>query len=494
MTPHDKAIARLRRRLGLALFLKYALAAVTAWAFLWGTAAVVLRLAAAVAPATLLWGLAAVPALVVLAALATRRRLPPAPAVRALLDRAGRCGGLLVAGEDRDLGPWQEALPPPAALRVRWHGSRSWALAAAAVLFLLAALLFPERLATLGATRALEIDREVAKLAAQVDLLKQEDVFTEERAEDLKEKLRRLKQHSSGRDPAKTLEALDHLQDVVSRAAKEAAESAVKQAEGLARAEALAEALHRAAGEVSPKVEKEALAELAALVKKAAAENRALGRHLDEKTRKDAAAGKLSRDEMKKLAGALRGSKQDLERALEKLSEARLIDSEMLRAAQKAGEWDRAALAALLKGEGGKLAVAEMLAAARGKGDQPGPGKEGPGKGKVKGGSPGKGGLTEGPGAAELTFGDKKSEAAARFKEQALPPAALRALKESRLAGLDKEAPKAGKAEASRPGALGQAAAGGGSANTQVILPRHRAVVERYFTRPARKSGRGGDE
>jgi hypothetical protein len=35
-------------------------------------------------------------------------------------------------------------------------------------------------------------------------------------------------------------------------------------------------------------------------------------------------------------------------------------------------------------------------------------------------------------------------------------------------------------------GALAGAAAGGGSANSQVVLPRHRPAVERYFDRPAK--------
>ncbi len=36
----------------------------------------------------------------------------------------------------------------------------------------------------------------------------------------------------------------------------------------------------------------------------------------------------------------------------------------------------------------------------------------------------------------------------------------------------------------SQGGALKNAQAGGGSANSQVVLPRHRATVERFFVRP----------
>ena len=37
--------------------------------------------------------------------------------------------------------------------------------------------------------------------------------------------------------------------------------------------------------------------------------------------------------------------------------------------------------------------------------------------------------------------------------------------------------------ESSRGGALTNAQAGGGSANAQVVLPQHRATVERFFAR-----------
>jgi hypothetical protein len=74
-----------------------------------------------------------------------------------------------------------------------------------------------------------------------------------------------------------------------------------------------------------------------------------------------------------------------------------------------------------------------------------------------------------------------------KFKEEALPPAELEALKGSRLAGLSREAPTVEKGGTpSKSGALQGAAAGTGSAHTQVVLPRHRGAVERYFERPGR--------
>jgi hypothetical protein len=83
-----------------------------------------------------------------------------------------------------------------------------------------------------------------------------------------------------------------------------------------------------------------------------------------------------------------------------------------------------------------------------------------------------------------LTWGKPDSEEGFKFQEQVLPPGALDALKSTPL----QEARGGGvlhqkSAEAASSGALREAAAGSGSANTQIILPRHRAAVERYFER-----------
>ena len=96
----------------------------------------------------------------------------------------------------------------------------------------------------------------------------------------------------------------------------------------------------------------------------------------------------------------------------------------------------------------------------------------------------GKGGVTRGPGAAKLNFGDETTEDGFKFKEEALPPARLQALKDSKVQGLSAGAPqKGGEAGPTQAGALAGSQAGDGSASTQVVLPRHRGAVERYFDR-----------
>jgi hypothetical protein len=105
---------------------------------------------------------------------------------------------------------------------------------------------------------------------------------------------------------------------------------------------------------------------------------------------------------------------------------------------------------------------------------------------KYGGGGGGRGGTGKGPGKTEMTFGDKSSEAGVGFKDTPLPPDP-KSLQDGGVAGVGAQAPQVGKpgVGAAQSGSLTGAAAGGGSANTAVVLPRHRGAVGRYFERPA---------
>jgi hypothetical protein len=88
--------------------------------------------------------------------------------------------------------------------------------------------------------------------------------------------------------------------------------------------------------------------------------------------------------------------------------------------------------------------------------------------------------------------GPKSDEDGAKFKEEKLPDSALEALKDSSVQGITKGTPqKGGKDGPAGSGALDGASAGGGSANTPVVLPRHKPAVGRFFDRPEAKPAAG---
>ncbi len=459
----DRAIADFRRQLAFVYFLRYGLGALTLWLFVFGVAVLALRGAVGLGRLDLLWGLLGLPVALVPAGVLALRRLPSTTAVRAVLDQHGRCGGLLMAGADHSLGDWSASLPRLQAPALRWRGRRTWGLCGVACAFVALGFLVPQSIASLGGSR-LDVSREVERLKEQIDVLEKEKVLERERAEALKIKLDQLSREASGKDPVKTLEALDYVQNDVRKSAQEAAEKAARKMEEMSRAEALADAIEKNGGKLTDAQLTEALNELAALARKAAEENELLDDELDAETLEAIKKGKLTPEMAKKLADALKKGKEATSEKVGKLLRAKLISADDLKKCDKAGKCDKAALAAYLKENGARSDLTELM-------------EEG-----------GKGGLDRGPGPTKLKFGDESTEDGVKFKEEELPPSQQQALRESQLSGISMGAPPLGKEKpkAGASGALKGAKSGGGSAMTQVVLPRHRGAVGRYFERPGR--------
>jgi hypothetical protein len=460
MSQGEQLVDRFYRHLTRLFVLRQSVAAVTAWAFLWGTAILVLRATQGTTLLTLLWGALGLPVAVALAAWVALRRVPDRSAVRALLDGKGGCGGLLMAGAECDLGEWEAEPGTTEALRPRWRGKRALGFLAAAGAYVALAALLPARTLAVGQP-PLDIARPADRLAEQVRVLREEKIIDPERAENLKQKIDELRAQAAGKDPAKTLEALDHLNDVVRQAARQAAETKARQANQLGQLGAAAEALPKAAPALDPQQQADLMKELAALAQKAVGENEAL-REQSQELADALKEGKLSAEQMKKLAGAAKSGKDAIAQSARKLHDAKLIDSDQMKACE-GGKCDGAELAKYLS----KQNIKKSLKSAFRKQE-------------------GKGGVNEDePGDTPLVFGDRSTENGAKFKEEALPPADLAALKESQLSGVSKALPTPDpKAAPPQAGGLTGARAGGGSANTAPVLPQHRGTVDRYFDRP----------
>jgi len=460
---HDQSIRRFIRRLALLLAFRQSLTFVTVWCFLWGAVALVLRAASVTTRRQLLWGAIGIAIAAIAAAVVSRRRLPSRDSVRALLDSRNDCGGLLMAGADADLGVWRT--PEITSPRLRWRKARAFGLLAASSAFVLISLLAPVRFAATGVARPMDVSREVENLSAQIEALKEAQVIEEAKAEALEQKLDQLGQEASGEDPAKTWEALDHLNDAVEKAAKEAAEAADARRERLARAEALAEGLMAGGDQLDSKTMTEAMRTLGEMTRKAVKENESLAGDLSPETLEAIKSGSLKAEHLKDLSKALSQSKSALNQKLSKLSKSGMINSNALKGGAQANRRDNSGLARFLKENAEKMSVDEATLQW----------------------CAGKGGVDRGRGDAAMTWTDGSSEKDARFKEKVLPPSSVAGLNDSQLVGLSASAPTADTSGVAAHGALNSAASGGGSAYTQTILPRHRGAVRRYFDRPQPK-------
>src|SRR5215813_142650 len=466
---HDQSVRRFIRRLAWLLAFRQSLTFVTVWCFLWGAVALVLRAASATTRRQLLWGAIGIAVAAIAGAVVSRRRLPSRDSVRAMLDSRNDCGGLLMAGADADLGAWRT--PEITLPRLRWRKARALGLLAASSAFVLISLLAPVRFAATGASRPMDVSREVENLSAQIEALKEAQVIEESKAKALEQKLDRLGQEASGEDPAKTWEALDHLNDAVEKAAKEAAEAASARRERLARAEALAEGLMAGGDQLDSKTMTEAMRTLGEMTREAVKENELLAGDLSPETQEAIKSGSLKAEHLKDLSKALSQSKSALNQKLSKLSKSgqfgqfERINPNALKGGAQANRRDNSGLARFLKENAEKMSVDEATLQW----------------------CAGKGGVDRGRGDAAMTWTDGSSEKDARFKEKVLPPSSVAGLNDSQLVGLSASAPTADTSGVAAHGALNSAASGGGSAYTQTILPRHRGAVRRYFDRPKTK-------
>jgi hypothetical protein len=459
-------IVGFRLRLGSVLARHYGLRLLLAWTMMFAFAVVLLRVSTEIGRPLLVWGFLGYVPVVAAGVLLSARRIPSAGALRAALDRHGELGGLLMAAGERDIGPWSERIPSFSLPVVRLRSGNHRILLPAAAAFLAASFLVPDRYLPSAGERSLEVGAQVDDLAEKLQLLKQEQLMPPEKAQVLEKSLEQVRQEASGKAPAKTMEAIDHLERSMAKAAAEAVQSAAQQSEAAGRAQALAQALEKAQGQMDPKQLAESMKDLANLAEEAAAQSESLAQGLDQDLLDACRQGNLTPEQLKRLSEALAKCKDCQRIKIEKLIQARLVDIAELGPLVPAVEDPNGELAAIL-GECDDGDLAGLVEGPSADGD----------------GLPGRGGRNRGRADAVMTWakGDKDNVA---FKEKALAPAAVASLKQSRLAGMSWTAPTAAKhGSGSSGGALANAAAGGGAARTQIIFPEHEKSVRRYFDR-----------
>jgi hypothetical protein len=397
--------------------------------------------------------------LAVYAAAREHRRRPAAGALRANYDRLNECGGLVMAGEVADMTEWEARLPGASVPALRWHGGRTVGLLGLSLVFAATAWWLPARYTTLGARHTLEIGALVDQLQAEVRLLQQEKIVKDQKAEDFHKQLSQLKEDSSAVDPDKTWEALDHIKESDTAAAKQAAEEALAKTTSLAQAETMAQAMAQAeAAGLNETTAGQAAQNLAAMVKAAKLEDGLFSSELPPALLANLSS--LSKEDLDKLMQALAANKESLAGTVGRLADHRLIDPSLLAQCRAAGQCTNpGALAEYLSSctNGHACSLAECLRLGKG-----GPGGGGP--------------------PAPMTWSDGTSEQDVKFKEQVLPPATQ--LADAKLVGVSRAAPQLSANDAdTAPGALDSAAAGGGSAQAQMILPEHRQAVRDFFKR-----------
>lgn len=461
MNSSEPAIREFAQRLAFLLMFRTALRCATIWLLAVGVAVLVARVTGLVASHWLIGGLIGLVPVIAGAAWLEWRRRPQLATVRAAMDRHNHAGGLLMAAAQADVSAWQNGSKPAQPV-VRWNSGRPMTLFCAAALFLGASMLMPERFIVGAAQRPLDVGKLVTELTEQITALEEEKILPEDKALELKKELARLGKESAAKDPAKTWESLDHLKQSNSDLAKQAAEEAIQKTDAMKQAETLAAALGLLPDSASSLLER-AMQDMASLLQQAKLERGLLAAKLPEELLKAAKDGKLNAEQLKELMKALQGNKDKLGECLNKLANLKLIDPKLLEACKNAGQCPNpAGLAAFLAENGANLDSVLLVVQTYA----------------------GQGGVGRGRADAPLTWTDPSDESGMKFKDTALPMGPLSGLKDAQLVGISRSAPEVtGDKETASAGALSGAEAGGGAANVQQLLPRHKGAVQRFFKR-----------
>ena len=476
MDRDTQVVERMRSDIARVIALKHAITVTTAWLFAWGTVIVILRVALGIESGLHWWivgGGACLVVMLIAAAVIARNQTPGAAVLRAFLDGQNRIGGLAMAEQETNIGQWRDRMPAMVPARVGLRGKKLWVLPLLGVVFVAAGFLVPARMIDTLRPPRLDTTSQERKLEHQIQVLEKERMLDPVEAKVLREKLEQITGDAAGNDPAKTLEALDHLSKTLAQKAEAAASAELQKMEKLAAMQAAAEELATPDIDLSPKDLTEAMAEVGRRVEKMDAE-RGLVEKLPAELAAATAKGTLTKEQMKELAKLLKKNEAEIAEGLKQLADAGLLDAGAVKKAENMGQNAAEAakeLSEFLKNAGDGIPMEQRL-------DE---------WGKCAGGvcdGEGDGEITRGGGRAPLDLSNKANDDGTAFTPETLPPAQLEALKKSRLVGTSAAAPTLTKEDgASSGGQLGNAASGGGSASKHAVLPRHQGVVKRYFDR-----------
>lgn len=462
---HPQALLAFVRRLNRLLLLRMAVQMMTLWFFVWGVFILALKIAGIQQAEWFVPGLLGFLPIAFVAALRERRRQPAFDKLRANYDRLNACGGVIMAQETADMDAWFAHLPAATVPQFHWRSGRPLLLLGVSAVFAATALVLPERLTHLLGHRPLEIGQIVDQLRAEVQTLEQEKIVPDQKADEVLKQLSQLQKDSSGYDPNKTWEALDHIKQANSDTAKQAAEEAEKKTESLTEAETLAKAMEQAADSgMDPATAAQAAQDLQSLLDSAKLEEGVLnGKIPPELLQNLTSLSGLSKEQMENLVKALELNKSALNATMNNLANLKMIDPAALAKCQNAGQMPNfAALADYLSHCQGGNCHSDVLFSWLHKRGRGGPGGGGP--------------------EAPMDWDNNTSEDNLKFQAHALPPSAH--LSDAQMVGLSKAAPQLSASDVSpEHGALDNAAAGGGSGHTQVILPEHRQAVQNFFKR-----------
>lgn len=408
----------------------------------------------------------------------------------AAIDAHNDSGGLLMATEETGDPGWHDRLPKQVEIPLlKPVAGGRYLSVGVSLLFLLLSLTIP----VIGHDKRNDPRIELQELeraaAEQIEVLAEEGVISPEEARQLSQSLERISLDSQRHDPTATFEALDQLQEKLKKQAGASVVKNLSEQNSLDELAELAEKMSKAAGQNDSQISELAQAVSRSLEEAAGEAGIGSGSEkLQRALEKAGAGGPESAEAAREAAESLKEYIEDQQAKAaaaaaakaQRLASARLIDRKTFEALKKAGKIRPATEADLQPGSQSELVMCEGEGSGSGadgsqNGGQAGSGSE---NGSGASGQAGRGG-----GHAPLNFNRKSSEHNVEFKNQVLPAPNEQALEKSVAIGMSLSAPQtfSGSDNSVPQGGSAWQKTSEGSAESGIILPKHRSAVKKYF-------------
>lgn len=465
-------------------------------------------------------------------AMANRRKILPEKAL-AIVDSFNQAGGLAIASVETDDCSWNQRLPKSVKVpRLTTRFEQRLLLFAASLFFIIAGIKVPLYDFSRNENIKMDLKGMQEKALVQIETLEETGVIDANEAAELKETLEKMVKMADRNDPAKTFEAFDQLNEKILKEGQTAAQKAAQNLEELEQLKEQAQQLQNT-DSANQNALKSAQNQLQNSFSASEASQQ-MPANMKNSINKGLEAvnsdGTPSAGEMKKAAQDLQNyidqKIQEKRQLAEKLRNAMIIDRKTFEKMMKEGKIKPAGSMEDLKfsdqvyvvedesgkqqqgaqagesGQGGQNGESGQSGQSgqsgetgqsgqsgqsgeSGQGGQSGQSGNDGGAGQNGNSLSGSGSISRGGGSAPLNFNRKSSEHNTSFKNEKLPDPSAVSLEDSVSIGMGVSAPtvednQASKATQSDPAAQIPSRSSG---KNEVILPRHRNAVKKFFER-----------
>ncbi len=461
---HEHLIKQLRLKITALVFLKNIINSLGISGLFVGLIVLVLRVGFLVnGPVLILTFICLLPG-IILAITQTLKQIPSVSHLYAYLDSHNTCGGLLMTYHELNIKSHDADLPVIDMPLIKWRFLKSAAIFAAALIFVVTGFIVPQKSTDINLLNTLDVRDDTERLKTQVDILRKQKLLPDEKVVKLIKRIDKLSEKASGKDPVKTWEALDHIQQNIKKTAEKAAGTAQKTKEELTQAQMLAQGLSKKSGDLNPDLFSKAMKELDKMTQSLLAEN---------KLSKDSSFGKqnksgkniiMDKKLLNDLVSSIEKEKTRLTNQMKSLGKANMLDIKKITMGKKKKKGTPMGLMQFLKKNSGNAKLTDAVSK------------------YFK--NPSRGEAGRGRADASMMWTKNTNKEGVSFKDEFLSSSAIDSLKKSRLMGMSKGAYVFEKKEGvTQYSALNPAMSGSGQAIKHTILPRHTGVVKRYFER-----------